>query len=226
MTSYIPIITIDGPSGSGKGTIGQLLAERLGWNFLDSGAIYRILALAIINGKVSLDDLAGIIDTAKNLDIKFISNPESPPKITLGGKEITTLIRSHECSSMASKIATMQGVRQLLIECQRSFCRPPGLVADGRDMGTVVFPQAKLKIFLTATIAARAQRRFLQLQDQGINATLGRVLRDLVIRDKRDCNRTISPLKPDPAAVIVDTTKLNIDEVLQQILAHGENMHC
>lgn len=224
-THEIPVITIDGLSGSGKGTIGQLLAENLSWHFLDSGAIYRILALELLTHKVSITDLAAVTRIANNLNIKFIPNPGSPPKIILNGVEVTTLIRSSECGNLASKIAAISGVRALLLESQRAFCKLPGLAADGRDMGTVVFPYAQLKIFLVADLNIRGERRLQQLQAQGINATLSNVLQDLAARDGRDSDRVCSPLKPDPAAVIVDTTKLKIDEVLQQILAHVNNMH-
>lgn len=220
----IPVITIDGPSGVGKGAISQLLANSLHWHFLDSGAIYRALALVVIEHKLAMDDQRMLADIGRGLDVEFITSVGLPQKIMLNGKDVSLAIRAEECAGIASKIAALPEVRMALIECQRSFCRLPGLVADGRDMGTVVFPDAKLKLFLTADLEERAKRRLLQLQDQNINATLDTVLGDLASRDKRDSARVIAPLKPDSAAVIIDTTKLSIDEVLQQVLAHVKGM--
>lgn len=213
MTNNIPVITIDGPSGSGKGSISKLLAESLGWHFLDSGAIYRAFALAVLKSKLPLGEIAALVAIGKNLD--FTHEEEG----------MAAAIRTEECGNMASKIAAIPEIREVLVECQKAFCKPPGLVADGRDMGTVIFPEARLKIFLTADINERARRRWLQLQDQSINATLDTVLGDLAARDQRDSARTTAPLKPDPAAMIVDTTKLGVNEVLQQILAHVTTMH-
>lgn len=221
----VPIITVDGPSGSGKGAIGQNLAEKLGWNYLDSGAIYRVLAFAIIKKQISLDSVISLVNLGKNLDIKFISRVCQSPKVIFESEDVTEDIRYQNCGNLASKIAVIPAVREALIAKQRSFRRSPGLVADGRDMGTVVFPDAKLKLFLTATLEIRAKRRLLQLQHHGINATLSTVLGSLADRDKRDQKRIVAPLKPDPSAVIIDTTKLSIDEVLQRILAHVNNMH-
>lgn len=220
----IPVITIDGPSSSGKGVVSKLLAEKLGWHLLDSGAIYRALAFEVISRKIHSNDTAKIVAIAEKLAVKFVSYLGESPKIILGGKDVTIAIRSEECGIIASKIAAYIGVRKALIEYQRSFCQSPGLVADGRDMGTKIFPYAKLKIFLTADVTARAKRRLLQLQDHGINATLDTVLQGLVARDKRDHNRQVSPLKPAVAAMIIDTTRLSVDEVLQQILAHVKTM--
>jgi CMP/dCMP kinase len=220
----VPLITIDGPSGSGKGAIGKLLAEKLEWGFLDSGAVYRVLALSIIINNIQLDDVSALVSVAKTLNAEFINLPKSPQKIILNNEDVTSLIRSEECGIVASKIATIGEVRTAINSFLQGFDKLPGLVADGRDMGTVVFPHAGLKIFLTATPEERAQRRLLQLQDKGIDATLGSVLQDLVERDARDERRVISPLRPDPTAVIIDTTKLSIDEVLRIILAHVKNM--
>ncbi|MDR1057032.1 MAG: (d)CMP kinase [Coxiellaceae bacterium] len=226
MVHKVPIIiTIDGPVSVGKGVISRSLAGRLGWHFLDSGAIYRLLALAVIKKNISLDDIPHIVNISKSLDIKFIVEPGIDQKVILSGEDVTNTIRHEECGTVASKIASIVAVRSALIDYQRSFCKLPGLVADGRDMGTVVFPEAKLKIFLTASAKERAKRRLLQLQDAGINANLDTVFVDLVARDKRDSERTVSPLKPDPKAVIIDTTKLSIDEVLQIVMAHVKNMH-
>ncbi|EKE00664.1 MAG: hypothetical protein ACD_21C00296G0011 [uncultured bacterium] len=216
----IPIITIDGPSGSGKGTIGKRLAEKLGWHFLDSGAVYRVLALVILKNNIPLDDIHALKARIETLNVEFTDQSGSNQKIILENEDVTSIIRSEECGIVASKIATIAEVRAALTSFLQGFSRPPGLVADGRDMGTVVFPDAFLKIFLTASAEERAARRLLQLQDRGINANLGTVLQDLIERDIRDENRVTAPLKPDPAAVIVDTTKLSVDEVLQLILAH------
>ncbi len=220
MTDNIPIITIDGPSGSGKGTISKLLAEKLGWHFLDSGAVYRVIALIITKKNIQLSDLFAIVNAANNLQAKFIDQPGQPQKIFFEQKDITTAIRSEEYSSLASKIAAIAEVRAALTPFLRSFSKLPGLVADGRDMGTVVFPSAQFKIFLTASAEERAKRRLLQLQGSGINATLYAVLQGLKERDIRDENRAVSPSKPDSAALIIDTTKLSIDEVVRLILAH------
>ena len=221
----IPVITIDGPSGAGKGAVSSLLAERLGWHFLDSGAIYRALALVVIRKKIPQDNISMLVAVEKELNIQFVKQPGSSQKIMLVGEDITNAIRQEECGNVASRISGFPEVRAVLIARQHSFCQSPGLVADGRDMGTVVFPKAAFKFFLTASVRERARRRLLQLQDQGINATLDEILKDLAARDERDFKRAVSPLKPDPDAVIIDTTKLSIDEVLQQILAHVKNMH-
>jgi CMP/dCMP kinase len=220
----IPIITLDGPSGAGKGTLSKLLADKLGWHYLDSGAIYRVLALAAIKKKIPDDNVALLVVAAKELDLQFIIVGGSSQKIVLAGEDITLAIREESCGKLASKISAIPDVRAQLIATQHSFCRPPGLIADGRDMGTTVFPGATFKFFLTATSEERAKRRLRQLQEQGINASLDQVLKDMIARDERDSKRAISPTKPDPAAVIIDTTRLSIDEVLQQIFGAYENM--
>lgn len=217
----VSVVTIDGPSGSGKGTISQLLAEKLGWHFLDSGAVYRVLALIVIKNNIQLDNLSDLISAVASLSIaKFIDRSGLPQKIILGKEDITDSIRSEECGIMASVVAAISEVRAALTPFLKGFSRLPGLIADGRDMGTVVFPDAQLKIFLTASVEERARRRLLQLQDRGINATLDAILQGLVERDVRDESRVAAPLKPDPAAMIINTTKLSVDEVLQLILAH------
>lgn len=221
---YIPVVTIDGTSGAGKGEISRLLAAELTWHLLDSGAIYRALALLVIRKRIALDNIPLLVISGKELEVQFVTSSGASQKTILAGQDVTMAIRSAECGDLASKIAAIPEVRAVLIQHQRSLRRLPGLVADGRDMGTVVFPDALLKIFLTASVKERARRRLLQLQDQGINATLDTVLMDLEARDERDIKRVVSPLKPDPAAVIIDTTKFGINEVLQQILAHVKNM--
>jgi cytidylate kinase len=210
----IPVITIDGPSGSGKGTVGELLAKRLGWHFLDSGALYRALALTALKRDVDLTDMFSLRELAINLNVEFILDC----KIILMGQDISTEIRSVECGLAASKIAIIPEIRKALLDCQRNFRQAPGLVADGRDMGTVVFPDAQLKIFLKARQEERAKRRYRQLQQQGINVSLHDVFRDLQKRDKRDKLRDVAPLKPAVDAKVIDTTRLTIDEVLRKIL--------
>jgi len=222
MKNNTQIITIDGPSSSGKGTISKLLAEKLGWNYLDSGAVYRALALLLIesNSKLNVDCFAsGVRNDGLNANeiIAFINNLK-PEQIQL--KLQDQLIRSEECGMMASKIAVISEVRTAINAFLQEFNVAPGLVADGRDMGTVVFPQAKFKIFLTASNEARAARRFLQLQQSGIDANLDDILQGLIERDYRDQNRSVAPLRPDQAAIIIDTTKLSVDDVLQLILQH------
>ncbi len=224
-TESVPVITIDGTSSAGKGVISRLLAEEMGWHFLDSGAIYRVLALIVIRKKIPQDNVPLIVAAGTGLDIQFVTEQGRSQQVILSGEDVTAAIRQEECGNVASRISRFPEIRSMLIAKQHSFRRPPGLVADGRDMGTVIFPKAKLKFFLTASTEERARRRLLQLQDQGINATLDTILKDLTDRDERDRNRTLSPLKPDPDAVIIDTTKLSIDEVLQQTLAHVKNMH-
>lgn len=214
----IPVITIDGPSGSGKGTISKLLAQKLGWHLLDSGALYRVLALAAVKQGIDLGDVSALHELALNLPVEFVGLENSKSKILLDGEEITAAIRTEACSKSASKVAVIPKVRAALLERQRQFQQLPGLVADGRDMGTVVFPDAKCKIFLTASCEERAQRRCKQLQEQGISVSLRAVLQDLMARDARDKDRKVSPLKPAKDAITVDTTDLDVEEVLQKIV--------
>lgn len=212
MKNNASIITIDGPSSSGKGTISKLLAEKIGWNYLDSGAVYRALALLIIENNIEPSDIDKIIFFIKKL---------KPEQIQL--KLQDQLIRSEECGMMASKIAVIPEVRTAINAFLQEFNVAPGLVADGRDMGTVVFPNADLKLFLTASNETRATRRFLQLQQSGIDANFDAVLQGLIERDIRDQNRKSAPLRPDQAAIIIDTTSLSINEVLQLIMKHAES---
>lgn len=217
--SVIPVITIDGPSGSGKGTIGQLLAKTLGWHFLDSGAVYRVLALAAEQQNIALTDPNALASLALLLDLKFVEAKIGyPPRVILSGQDVTDAIRTESCGNITSKISVFPQVRTALLERQRVFRQMPGLVADGRDMGTVVFPDANPKIFLIASAVERAQRRYLQLKGQGINVSLDALHDELVERDKRDQERAIAPLKPAVDAVVVDTTGLSIDAVIQKIM--------
>jgi len=208
----IPIVTLDGPGGSGKGTIGARLAKTLGWHFLDSGAIYRVLALDVLKRGIDLQDEQAIETLALNLNVQFNDN------IMLDGVNVTKEIRSETCGNTASKIAAFPKVREALIERLRAFCRLPGLVADGRDMGTVIFPFAKLKIFLDASAEERARRRFLQLKEMVHNVNLQTLLQEIEERDARDKQRAAAPLKPAKDAVVIDTTGMGIDAVFDQVM--------
>ena len=211
-----PVITVDGPGGSGKGTIAMRVAEKLGWHFLDSGALYRLVAVAAMDRGVPAKDEETLGDVASNLDVSFGISGEGMV-ILLDGNYITGRLRSEQVSVMASKVATFPVVRAALVERQRAFRKPPGLVADGRDMGTVIFPDAILKIFLTASAEARAQRRYKQLKEKGESVNLSRLFRDIKKRDERDSSRAVAPLRPAPDAHVIDSTDLDITEVLQVI---------
>jgi len=217
--SGMTIITLDGPSGSGKGTICQLLAARLGYHYLDSGALYRLLALAAKRHKVALDDVEDLAVLAAHMDISFRMNSEGDhPEVILEGEDVTDQIRSEDISAGASQVAVIPEVRNALLERQRAFARPPGLVADGRDMGTVVFPDASVKIYLTASAEERAHRRHNQLMDKGESVSLAALVENVRARDARDMNRSVSPLVPAPGAVEVDTTGKSIHEVLDIVM--------
>lgn len=221
MTSNAPVVTIDGPSGSGKGTIAKLLADKLGYSLLDSGALYRLTALAALNAKVALDgeqvDEARVAEIASNLDIRFaIAGGEV--SAMLEGKDVSRDIRMERVSMAASKVAAIPAVREALLQRQRDFRALPGLVADGRDMGTTVFPDAPVKVFLTASAEERARRRFDQLQGRGVSVSLRDLLEDIRARDDRDMNREASPLAPAEDAVVLDSTDIDIDGVLQKVL--------
>ncbi len=219
MSQRAPIVTVDGPSGAGKGTVCQILATRLGWKLLDSGAIYRVLALAAIHHNVELDNEASLALLAAHLDVQFISS-DNGIKVVLEGEDVSHAIRSQECSNAASKVAAFPSVREALLRRQRAFAEEPGLVADGRDMGTVVFPSAPAKLYLTATAEERAQRRYNQLQDKGFDVNIDRLLAEVIERDERDMNRPVAPLVPAEDALVIDTTTIGIDEVVELALAH------
>ncbi|MGL5742633.1 MAG: (d)CMP kinase [Legionella sp.] len=214
----LPIITLDGPSGTGKGTLCQLLAKQLQWNRLDSGAIYRVLAYAVRKNKLTLDDVSQLTTLARSLNLKFESSDDNGARTILDDEDISAEIRTEQCGQDASQIAAIQEVRQALLERQRNFAQPPGLVTDGRDMGTVVFPKAILKIFLYANAEERANRRYLQLKEKGINVILAQVVEELAKRDIRDTARTHAPLKPADDAVQIDTTRLSIVQVFNNVL--------
>ena len=212
------VITIDGPSGSGKGTIAGLLARQLGWKLLDSGALYRLLAFAARNHAIALNNEAALKTLAAHLDVQFLAEANGQ-RIVLEGEEVTDLIRTEQVGDGASQVAALPCVREALLQRQRDFLDGQGLVADGRDMGTVVFPQAPLKVFLTAGAEERARRRFLQLKGKGENVTLASLLDEIRARDERDTQRAVSPLKPADDAIVLDSTELSIEQVLERILS-------
>ncbi len=230
MQALMPVITVDGPSGSGKGTVCRLLAEKLGWEVLDSGAIYRVLALAAIHHQIALDNEEALVPLAANLDVQFVVDAAgSANKIILEGEEVTTTIRNENVGAAASKVAALPRVREALLRRQRAFRTEKGLIADGRDMGTVIFPNAELKIFLTASAEERAHRRFNELKERGLDVTLSGLLADIKARDERDTNRAVAPLVPAEDAVVIDTTELNpmqvfdaVHELLNHAIAEGK----
>lgn len=213
-----PVIAIDGPSGSGKGEISRRVSWRLGWALLDSGALYRLVALEAMRRGISDDDSRRLTDIARHLDVVFDRGADGSKVVRLGGLDVSADIRSEACGESASRIAPLEAVRAALLALQRGFRRPPGLVADGRDMGTVVFPDADLKIFLTASPQERARRRYKQLKEKGIDVSLPALSADLAERDRRDSERRIAPLQPAPDARILDTTRLNIDETVDAVM--------
>jgi cytidylate kinase len=223
------IITLDGPAGTGKGTISRLLAKQLGWHYLDSGALFRILAYSALTHQLDLSDEAALSALAHTLNISFEEDkiflyPASSNPMDISGKEITQEIRTETVGNAASSIATLPCIRTLLAHKQRDFYQPPGLIADGRDMGTTIFPHAMLKFFLDASIEERAKRRHTQLKNAGIDASLPEILSDIELRDMRDKTRTASPLVPAPDAILIDTTTLSIDEVFAKVYGITQNL--
>lgn len=217
--SFVPVITIDGPSGSGKGTLARRIADQLGWNLLDSGALYRLLSLAGERCGLQPGDEAAHAALAQTMNIRFSGDASGEEQIWLGGEEVSRLIRTELAGEGASRVAAMPAVRAALLERQRQFAQEPGLVADGRDMGTVVFPDAPLKVFLTASAEERARRRYKQLKDKGLSVSLAALSQELAERDRRDANRAVSPLKPAVDAELIDSTGLSIEQVEEQVLA-------
>ncbi|MCK5898768.1 MAG: (d)CMP kinase [Methylococcales bacterium] len=212
----IPVLTIDGPSGAGKGTISRAIAQHLGWNYLDSGAIYRALAIACLEQKIPLENVNTIVEAAKAMTLIFECQDELI--VTLNGDNITQRLSTETTGKVASIIAAMPEVRAVLLQKQKDFKRPQGLVADGRDMGTVVFPEAEYKIYLTATATERAKRRYKQLIEKGIDANLSQIIKAIKARDKRDTERTIAPLVPATNAFYLDSSDLSIEQVIKKLL--------
>lgn len=218
MNGEWPVVAIDGPSGSGKGTIAGLLAKRLGWNLLDSGALYRLLAFAAGNHGIDLTNEEALKVLAAHLDVQFThAKGGQGQHIILEGEDVTDVIRTEQVGAGASQVAALPAVRDALLQRQRAFLEAPGLVADGRDMGTVVFPSAPLKIFLTASAEERARRRYLQLKNKGIDSDQAQLAEEISARDERDSQRAVAPLKPAEGAILVDSTDLSIEEVLERL---------
>ena len=213
-----PVITVDGPSGVGKGTLCRQLAQQLGWHLLDSGALYRLTALAAQQRATALDDEMALAAIAQALDVQFSSTDSGEERIELDDIDVTLDVRSEHAGQAASQVAALPGVRTALLERQRAFRQPPGLIADGRDMGTVVFPDAPLKIFLTASPEERAKRRYKQLIEKGISASLATLAQDIAERDTRDAQRAVAPLRPAADAIILDTDTLTITAVRRHVL--------
>lgn len=212
-----PVVTVDGPSGAGKGTLSALLAEKLNWHLLDSGAIYRVLAVAAMHHDLPIDDEAAIVPLASGLDVSF-ETENNQRRVVLEGEDVTDDIRTEEVGAVASQIASLARVREALLRRQRAFQDTPGLIADGRDMGTVVFPDAVVKLFLTASAEARAERRYTQLKDKGMDVNIARLLTDIKARDDRDSQRSVAPLVPAEDAVIIDSTDLDINQVFDSAM--------
>ncbi|WP_413111406.1 (d)CMP kinase [Thaumasiovibrio sp. DFM-14] len=221
MSSSAPVITVDGPSGAGKGTLCMLLADQLGMRLLDSGAIYRVLALAALHHDVDITSEDALVPLAANLDVQFIAEGDLV-KVILEGEDVSGTLRTEDVGNTASKIAALPRVREALLRRQRAFAGEPGLIADGRDMGTVVFPRAEVKIFLDASAEERAKRRMNQLQNKGLDVNLDALLSEIQERDYRDRNRAVAPLRPADDALVLDSTELNIEQVTEKALAYIE----
>ena len=216
----IPVLTLDGPSGVGKGTVASIIAQKLDWHLLDSGAIYRAFAIVASNNDIKIDDIDGLLKLAINFDISFkLNSNHEPLNVYLNNVEVSSELRTEKTAALASQFAKIESLRKTLLVKQRQFKKLPGLVADGRDMGTVVFPDAPFKVFLTAEVEERAKRRLKQLQETGIAGNISHTLAEVQKRDERDVNRQHSPLKPAKDALVIDTTNLTINEVITKVMA-------
>jgi CMP/dCMP kinase len=220
-----PVLAIDGPSGSGKGTISRAVARALGWHFLDSGALYRVVGLAALLRSADLKQETQVVSIAKNSSFRFFEREIDDPRVILDEVDVTDAIRTEDVAAAASQVAAFASVRDILLDKQRALRQPPGLVADGRDMGTVVFPDAVLKIFLEASVNERAERRYKQLMQKGVSANLADLLQDLTARDARDRNRAVAPLKPASDAILIDSTSMSIEQVFDAVMTHAEARH-
>lgn len=218
MSDQAPVLTIDGPGGSGKGTLCRRVQQELGWHLLDSGAIYRAFAIAADRRGLGPDDIDALRELASKLDVSFGDGGSGSSEVFVDGEDVSLQLRSEATGNLASRLAVIPEVRSALLARQRNFRRPPGLVADGRDMGTVVFPDATLKIFLTASADERARRRHKQLKEQGVSGNLSTLLREITERDERDASRVVAPLMPAQDAEVIDTTGLTIDTVVRQVM--------
>ncbi len=216
----IPVLTLDGPSGVGKGTVASIIAQKLDWHLLDSGAIYRAFAIVASNNDIKIDDIEGSLKLANNFDISFkLNSNHEPLNVYLNNVEVSSELRTEKTAALASQFAKIESLRKVLLVKQRQFKKLPGLVADGRDMGTVVFPEASFKVFLTAEVEERAKRRLKQLQETGIAGNISHTLAEVQKRDERDVNRQHSPLMPAKDALVIDTTNLTINEVITKVMA-------
>ena len=216
----IPVLTLDGPSGVGKGTVASIIAQKLDWHLLDSGAIYRAFSIVASDNDIKIDDIDGLLKLANNFDISFkLNSNHEPLNVYLNNVEVSSELRTEKTAALASQFAKIESLRKVLLVKQRQFKKLPGLVADGRDMGTVVFPDAPFKVFLTAEVSERAKRRLKQLQESGIAGNISHTLAEVQKRDERDENRQHSPLRPAKDALIIDTTNLSIDEVISKVMA-------
>lgn len=217
----VPIVTIDGPSGSGKGTVSREVARLVGWHLLDSGALYRLVGLLGAHAGLAPQDIGGHAALARSMDVEFGSDGQGGERVRVNGDDVTRALRSEEAGQGASRVAAWPPVRDALLDRQRAFARPPGLVADGRDMGTVIFPAADLKIYLVATAEERALRRYKQLKGKGSGANLAALSREIAERDQRDSTRRVAPLRPAPDARIIDSTGMSVAEVVAVVLSEG-----
>jgi len=212
----IPVLTIDGPSGAGKGTVSRTVAKKLGWHYLDSGSIYRSLAIAALDAGVDLQDVAKVVEVAKNIQLEFECGDELV--VILNGTDITDRLPTETTGNTASIIAAYPDVRAVLLQKQKDFQQAPGLIADGRDMGTVVFPEASNKVFLTASAEERASRRYKQLKEKGIDANLVQITKEIEVRDRRDQDRATAPLKAAEDALYIDSSNLSVDQVIEEVM--------